>query len=324
MRRAILAAAAALALALAGCSAPANGGIETIGQLSAAYIDAGGSCDDLVEQYRADPDEPVVATCGTETVLTLAADSAAADQVGTGYVLREEPVLVSGRWLIADPDIETLQEQLGGEILTLEQADGPANMADAIAFGAAGVVEQEPVPAGGSPSAAAPTGLEITVVVDAQCDYCATFFAANRAQLVDLAASGTATVAYRVVSLEDSVANQFASTMAANALACVANEQPAAFRDVLAALFESQSEAGWSPEDLATIGEQHDTDITACVDGGQFLSWVRDATTRALSEPLANGEPLRGVPTVIVGADVFAGDVADPAAFAAFVADRVG
>ena len=77
-------------------------------------------------------------------------------------------MLVAERWVIRDPAIETIQQSLGGEIVTLAPADGPANMADTVAFDEGGVVEADPVPADGAPAAAEPaSGIhDVLVVID--------------------------------------------------------------------------------------------------------------------------------------------------------------
>lgn len=318
--RALVGVGVAVVLALAGC-APAAGPpvYTTIGQLSAAYIDAGGSCSDLVEQYRASDTAPAVATCGDTTVLTMAASPDDAQALATGYRLRDVPVLVDGSWLIEDPEIDALQAQLGGQIVTLEPADGPANLADALILDASGVRSQPPVRADVAPTPAALDGTVITVVVDPSCAYCSTFLLANQEQLTTWAADGTATVVYRLAALGDTVDNGFAASSGVNALACVADRSPSAFVPALLALAE-QSGEGWDAEKLAFVTEAAGADVEDCITGGTFAYWTRQATARALAGPLPDGEPLYGVPSVFVGDRIFAGDVSDAAAFAAFVA----
>lgn len=312
---------AALAL-LAGCAPPPQ--ITTIGELGAAYLEAGGECADLVEQHRASEDEPVVAACGSGTELILAADADAAQAIATQRQLQEQTVLVADRWVIRDPSLEALQQELGGEIVTLAAADGPANMADAIAFEPGGAIAAEPVPAEGVPEPLPEaSGMhDILVVLDASCEYCARLLAASGEQLTAMADAGEARVSYLPVSLGDRIQNGFASTLGANALACVADAAPAAYRPFQTALLAHLQEQPFDAAEVAALAAEHGADVGGCIDEAGFAWWVRQATVRAIEQPLQGVEPLRGVPTVIVDGATFAGDVADPAALAAFVAQQ--
>ncbi|MGM1028298.1 MAG: DsbA family protein [Actinomycetota bacterium] len=313
----------ALAL-LAGCAATPPAPVSTIGELGAAYLEAGGECADLVEQYRAAETDPVVAACGTDTELILAADAVEAQAIATERQLQEQTVLVAERWVIRDPDLETIQQALGGEIVTLAPADGPANMADAIAFEADGVVETDPVPADGAPPAAQPAeGIhDILVVIDAQCEYCARALAASGDELERLADEGEARVAYLPVSLGDEIGNGYASTLGANALACVADTDPDAYRPFQSALVAHLQEQRFDATAVAALAAERGAEIDECVQTARFAWWVRQATVRAIEQPLQGVEPLRGVPTIIVDGVTFAGDVSDPDALAAFVAEQ--
>lgn len=323
--RTLLAGGAVAALALlAGCAATPPPPITTIGELGAAYLEAGGECAELVEQYRASEDDPVVAACGADTELILAADADAAQAIATQRQLQEQTVLVSGRWVIRDPALEALQQELGGEIVTLGAADGPANMADAIAFEAGGAIEADPVPADGVPEALPEaSGVhDILVVLDASCEYCARLLTASGEQLTAMADAGQARVAYLPVSLGDQIENGYASTLGANALACVADGAPEAYRPFQTALVAHLQERPFEASEVTALAAEHGADVGACIDGADFAWWVRQATVRAIEQPLQGVEPLRGVPTVIVDGVTFAGDVSDPAALAAFVAEQ--
>ncbi|MCR8670764.1 thioredoxin domain-containing protein [Agrococcus sp. HG114] len=318
----------ALAL-LAGCAASPPPPITTIGELGAAYLDAGGQCDELVEQYRDSDDAPVVATCGADTELILAGSPDEALAIATERQLREQTVLVSDRWVIRDPDIETIQQELGGQVVTLAPADGPANMADAIAFDADGVVEADPVPAQGDPEPlpAASGTPDVLVVIDPACEYCDRLLSASGEQLSALADEGGARVAYLPVSLSDSIANGYASTLGANALACVADAAPDAYRSFQTALVAELQGQPFDAASAAALAAEHGADgddVGTCIAEGRFAWWVRQATVRAIEQPLQGAEPLRGVPTVLVDGQAFAGDVSDPAALAAFIGQPAG
>ncbi|MFC7432469.1 MULTISPECIES: DsbA family protein [unclassified Agrococcus] len=307
-------------LLLAGCAqADAPSEPQTLGELSAAYLDAGGACEDLVEQYRDGDDAPAVATCGTDTVLTLATDEAQAAQLRTGALLRDVPVLASGRWIVQDPQVAALQSSLGGELWALDPADGPANLADALVVDASGVVAQPPVPADGEPGEVPAEGTVITVVVDPTCEYCARFEAANRDQLAAWAADGTATIVYRPVALDDAIENGYAASLGVTAIACVADADPDAALPLLQAMLEANVDL--DAERVLALADDASSGASDCVRDGTFAWWARHATERALADPLPDGSPLRGVPSVFVDDRLFAGDVSDPAAFAAFVAE---
>jgi protein-disulfide isomerase len=327
--RTLLASGAVAALAvLAGCAATPPPPITTIGELGAAYIDAGGQCTELTEQYRASDLEPVVATCGADTELILAADADEAQAVATQRQLQEQTVLVADRWVIRDPDLEALQQQLGGQIVTLAPADGPANMADAIAFDADGVLEADPVPADGEPAELRDaSGLpDVLVVVDAGCEYCDRLLAASGELLTGLADDGEARVAYLPVSLGDTIENRYASTLGANALACVADAAPEAYRPFQSALLAQLQQQPFDAAAVSALASEHvpdgaATDVGACVADARFAWWVRQATVRAIEQPLQGVEPLRGVPSVFVDGRLYAGDVSDAAALEAFIAE---
>lgn len=310
----------AVLLLVAGCAQGVEPiGPQSLGELSAAYVDAGGACTDLVEQYRASDDDPAVATCGTDTVLTLAADDAQATRLRTGALLHDVPVLWSGRWLVQDPDVEALQESIGGEIARLEAADGPANLADALVVDADGVVPQDAVAADGEPQELPVDGTVVTVVVDPTCEYCDRFLDANGAQLAEWADDGAATIAYVPVAIGDTVESGYASSLGVAALACVADADAEAALPMLQSMLDRNVDL-----DAAGVVELADEAVDGagdCVTQGTFAWWTRQATERALEGALPDGAPLGGVPSVYVGDRLYSGDVADAEAFAAFVAE---
>ena len=323
--RILLAGGAVAALSLlAGCAATPPPPITTIGELGAAYLEAGGQCEELVEQYRASDDEPVVATCGGETELVLAGSADEALAIATERQLQEQTVLVSDRWLIRDPDLAALQQELGGQIVTLAPADGPTNMSDAIAFDDGGVVGTDPVPAGEEPAGPADASAvpDVLVVIDPACEYCDRLLAASGEELIALADAGEARVAYLPVALGDAIGNGYASTLGANALACVADGAPGSYRPFQTALLSQLQRQPFDAGSVAALAAEHGAEVEACISEARFAWWVRQATVRAIEQPLQGGEPLRGVPTVLVDGELFHDDVSDADALAAFIAER--
>ncbi|HEX5858406.1 MAG TPA: protein-disulfide isomerase, partial [Microbacterium sp.] len=61
--------------------------------------------------------------------------------------------------------------------------------------------------------------------------------------------------------------------------------------------------------------------VRACIEDEDFASWVRDATERALSEPLPGTEDvtLTGSPMILVNGQQYVGKLDDAAEFAQFV-----
>ncbi len=198
---------------------------------------------------------------------------------------------------------------------------GPRNMAsDGVRIGADfAVVPTAALPAGRDPipSEANPSGVvDIQIVVDYLCPICGEFEATNGAFIETLIASGAATVEYRPIAiLSGRSAGTEYSLRAANAAACVADRDPAAFFDFNASLFAEQPEEGTPGLDddrlIELAGEAGATAPTVerCIRDRTFASWVRDATDRALTGPLAirdaNVERIEGTPTIFVNGKRF-------------------
>lgn len=152
--------------------------------------------------------------------------------------------------------------------------------------------------------------IDIRLYVDYLCPFCAEFEAENNDQIAAWIEQGAATLEVHPISLLDgqSAATQY-STRAANAAACVANYSPNSFFDVNAALFANQPEEGKPGLDDAELfdiiqgaGVSNENAIQKCIDDGQFRSWVKDATARALNGPIPNSDidSVRGTPTILV------------------------
>jgi protein-disulfide isomerase len=118
------------------------------------------------------------------------------------------------------------------------------------------------------------------------------------------------------------------SLRAANAAACVADTSPESFFDFNALLFENQPEEGTeglTNDELKGLagdaGVSSLSTVEKCIDDRQFESWVEDATTRALTEPVPNSDlpSITGTPTVLVNGQQYSGNLEDPAEFQSFV-----
>jgi protein-disulfide isomerase len=215
---------------------------------------------------------------------------------------------------------------------------GPVNMAsDGILFtgtddGEVEAVQTGAVPADGTPIPTDPDAYDvparIVTYLDYGCPFCNQFETTNAAQIEELVAAGYATLEVHPISILD---REFAGseypTRAANAMACVAAEEPNAFLDASAALFANQPAEG--TEGLTDDGIRDVLDgagalndeVSACIGDRRYEGWVVAATARATSDPdLANPSTGGfGTPTVLVNGVRYTGPLDDPQSFAAFV-----
>ena len=126
-------------------------------------------------------------------------------------------------------------------------------------------------------------------------------------------------IAYVPVAIDDTVESGYASSLGVAAVACAADADPEAALPLLESLVARGSDL-----DAAGVVELADAQVDGagdCVNQGTFAWWTRQATERALAGALPDGQPLGGVPSIYVGDRLYSGDVADPAAFAAFVTE---
>jgi protein-disulfide isomerase len=226
-------------------------------------------------------------------------------------------------------------------IATRPVGPGPVNMAsDGILFtgteeGEVEVVETGAVPAEGTPVPTDPDAYDvparIVTYLDYGCPYCNQFETTNAAQITELVAAGYATLEVHPISILDrAFGDSEYPTRAANAMACVAAEEPNAFLDASAALFAGQPAEGTEGltddeirDILDSAGALND-EISACIGDRRYEGWVVAATDRATSDPdLANPESGGfGTPTILVNGVRYTGALDDPQAFAAFVAQN--
>jgi protein-disulfide isomerase len=218
---------------------------------------------------------------------------------------------------------------------------GPVNMAsDGILFtgnddGEVEVVETGAVPSEGTPVPTDPDAYDvparIVTYIDYGCPFCNQFETTNAAQIRQLVAAGYATLEVHPISILDSrFAGSEYPTRAANAMACVAAEEPNAFLDASAALFASQPAEGTEglTDDeirgiLDTAGALND-EISACIGEQRYAGWVTAATERATNDPdLANPSTGGfGTPTVLVNGVRYTGGLDNGDEFANFIAQN--
>ncbi|MFN4000600.1 DsbA family protein [Microcella sp.] len=198
---------------------------------------------------------------------------------------------------------------------------GPRNMAsDGIRIAEGFVaVPTAALPAGDRPVASAPNAdgvVDIQIVLDYLCPICGEFEETNGEFIATLIESGAATVEYRPIAILTSrSAGTEYSLRAANAAACVANSSPDSFFAFNAALFAEQPEEGTPGLDDARLVELADEAgatmslVEPCIAERGFESWVKAATERARTGPLAirgvEVEGIEGTPSIFVNGQLF-------------------
>ncbi|HEU0207204.1 MAG TPA: thioredoxin domain-containing protein [Pseudolysinimonas sp.] len=217
---------------------------------------------------------------------------------------------------------------------------GPLNMlSDGIKIGTGFKAVQTPgLPADSKPVPSAtnpPAVIDIKLYVDYLCPNCGTFEKKNGDQLRAWVKTGAATIEIHPIAVltTKSAGTQY-SLRAANAAACVAEFSPDHFFDFNDALFVDQPKEGTAGltdqqiESRATqAGVTEMTQVTKCIEGRRFRSWVQAATTRALNGPIpgADVKTIAGTPTIIVNGTQFKYTTAfDPNEFAQFVLQVAG
>lgn len=157
----------------------------------------------------------------------------------------------------------------------------------------------------------------VEVVYDYQCPHCATFEAANHADIASLLESGNVQFIFRPVSFMDYASNgkEF-STRASNAAAVVADRSPEYFLDFHGALFANQPTGnGLTDDEIADIAREvgvpqetieEFTTTAPSSDERVFSRWIAAATE------LVSDELGLATPTIIVDGQRFPGEGVDP------------
>lgn len=191
----------------------------------------------------------------------------------------------------------------------------------------------EPTDAGATaeptPEATASEKVDIHVYVDYLSPDAGKFERANARQFAGWISEGAVTVSYHPVALLTASSNGTKySLRSAAAAACVATHSPAQFYAFNHDLLDKQPEVGsdgMSDEELANLAAAVGTDNTkavrSCIEKGDFVSWAKEATTRALDGPLAGSKDLvlTAAPMVVANGEAYVGALDDPAEFSQFV-----
>jgi protein-disulfide isomerase len=174
--------------------------------------------------------------------------------------------------------------------------------------------------------------VEIKIYIDYQCPICAIFELPNSDQLENWVSTGAATMEIHPLSFLDGRGSPNAfSSRAANASLCVADYSPDNFFAYNTRLFQSQPAEGASgPENSELIafaqevGVTNTEEVSSCINSKMFGSFIKDATERALSEPIpGTQQSVTGTPAIFVNGQQYTWETADelasPARFAQFV-----
>ena len=224
-------------------------------------------------------------------------------------------------------------------VVSAASAAGPKNMlSDGILFhgvnGKATAVETAAIKKGGKPVATDTKKLtdtaNIVEYIDLQCPYCQEFVEHNLAQEDKWVAEGKATLEIHPIAfLDASSEGTKYSSRAANAVACVANFDPNDFLAVIKTMYQNQpaEETSGLPNSkilsLLSGAGASSKQITGCVNGDSFSSWVTSTTSRVengtfvgvATTPVA----FPGTPTVFVNGARYTGTLTDASTFKAFV-----
>ena len=183
-----------------------------------------------------------------------------------------------------------------------------------------------------SPPETQPDPVEIIVYIDYQCPICAIFELPNAEQLKNWVSTGVATLEMHPISFLDGRGSPNAfSSRAANASLCVADYSPDSFFAYNTRLFQAQPAEGQrGPENsdmiafAEEVGATNIEQVSSCINSKMFGSFIKDATEKALSEPIPGTElRVTGTPAIFVDGVQYTWETADelasPARFAQFI-----
>jgi protein-disulfide isomerase len=151
---------------------------------------------------------------------------------------------------------------------------------------------------------------------------------ANVQQLSAWVEQGAATLTYHPVSMMAAKSNGTKySLRAAGAAACMATYSPDDFFNFNNELLSRQPAVdsdGYSDGELADLAIASGADdpkrVRTCIESGDFSTWVKDATERAVTGiPDTDDLTLTGIPMVLVNGQAYVGALGDPAEFSQFV-----
>ncbi len=173
------------------------------------------------------------------------------------------------------------------------------------------------------------TAADVHIYVDYLSPGAGDFERANARQLAGWINEGVVTVTYHPVSMLTASSNGTKySLRSAAAAACVATHSPAQFYPFNHELLVDQPEMdtdGRSDVELADLAIAVGVDdvkvVRDCIENGDFASWAKEATSRALEGPLVGSDDLvlTSAPMVVVNGEAYVGSLKDPVEFSNFL-----
>ncbi|MGM7679565.1 thioredoxin domain-containing protein [Microbacterium sp. A94] len=171
--------------------------------------------------------------------------------------------------------------------------------------------------------------VDVHIYVDYLSPGSGEFERANARQLAGWINEGVATVTYHPVSMLTASSNGTKySLRSAAAAACVATHSSAQFYAFNHELLIDQPEVdsnGSTDVELAdlavAVGADNPKAVRNCIEDADYVSWAKEATSRALAGPLAGSDDLvlTSAPMVVVNGEAYVGSLKDPAEFSQFM-----
>ncbi|CAN7358344.1 thioredoxin domain-containing protein [Microbacterium sp. LjRoot45] len=184
-----------------------------------------------------------------------------------------------------------------------------------------------PTPTPEATDATAPP-VEIRVYVDYLSPGAREWQLANVQQLSAWVEQGAATLTYHPVSMLAAKSNGTKySLRAASAAACMATysaDDYFNFNNELLSRQPAVDSDGYTDAELADLaiasGADDPKKVRSCIESGDFTTWVKDATERAVAGiPDTDDLALTGIPMILVNGQAYVGALDDPAEFSQFV-----
>ncbi|WP_404289264.1 thioredoxin domain-containing protein [Glutamicibacter arilaitensis] len=138
--------------------------------------------------------------------------------------------------------------------------------------------------------------INVTLFVDANCVHCAEFESTYGAQMKQWLADGEITLEYRNVGFLDGNSPTNFSSRGASALACVADQSPAAYLDFASALWGHYDQGEMKNAELTemAIASGASDSVESCIEKGTYRPFVETATT------LAGFDGVKGTPSIFI------------------------
>lgn len=180
-----------------------------------------------------------------------------------------------------------------------------------------------------TPAPTTASTVDIHIYVDYLSPDAGEFERANARQLVNWIGEGAATVTYHPVALLTASSNGTKySLRSAAAAACVATHSPAEFYAFNHDLLDDQPDMntdGFTDSELADIagavGSDNVKSVRSCIEDQDYVTWAKEATSRALEGPLVGSDDLvlTSAPMIVVNGEAYVGALDDPSEFSQFV-----